>query len=152
MSASRQELATASAGGWQALQAMDQRRFSGLKRTMKKGTKINRMIILLAVSLLQMSIAALLLNNFTMEGWSVTHAEDSEGYLLGVRYFSGEDIPPVFSFPLKIPAVQPGAPFSSSSSRPGYACAYTFLVVNMLLWLLSVYLCYRCRKPFSTKD
>jgi len=111
---------------------------------MRKGTKINRMIILLAVSLLQMSIAALLLNNLTMEGWSVTHAEDSEGYLLGVRFFLGEDIPPASLSLLKYRLFSPVLPFLAALLARFMPVAYTFLVVNMLLWLLSVYLCYRC--------
>ena len=102
------------------------------------------MIILLAVSLLQMSIAALLLNNLTMEGWSVTHAEDSEGYLLGVRFFLGEDIPPASLSLLKYRLFSPVLPFLAALLARFMPVAYTFLVVNMLLWLLSVYLCYRC--------
>jgi 4-amino-4-deoxy-L-arabinose transferase-like glycosyltransferase len=111
---------------------------------MRKGTKTNRMIILCAVSLLQMSIAALLLNNFTMEGWSVTHAEDSEGYLLGVRFFLGEDIPPASLPLLKYRLFSPVLPFVAALLARFIPVAYTFLIVNMLLWLLSGYLCYRC--------
>jgi 4-amino-4-deoxy-L-arabinose transferase-like glycosyltransferase len=111
---------------------------------MKTGTKINRMTILLAVSLVQMSIAALLLNNLTMDGWSVIHAEDSEGYLLGVRFFLGEDIPPASLPLLKYRLLSPVLPFVAALLARFMPVAYTFLVVNMLLWLLSVYLCYRC--------
>jgi len=117
---------------------------SGLKRTMKKGTTINRMMILLAVSLLQMFIAALLLNNLTMDGWSVIHEEASEGYLLGVRFFLGEDIPPASLPLLKYRLFSPALPFVVALLARFMPATDTFLAVNMLLWLLSVYLCYRC--------
>jgi len=37
--------------------------------------KSNRITILLLVSLLQMGVSALLLNNLSMDGWSVIYAE-----------------------------------------------------------------------------
>ena len=67
-----------------------------------------------------MSIAVLLLNNLSMEGWSVIQAEDSEGYLLAARFFSGEDIPPD-SLPLSNTGCLARCPFYSSSSRPADA-------------------------------
>ncbi|MCK5257362.1 MAG: hypothetical protein KAQ81_15130, partial [Deltaproteobacteria bacterium] len=54
--------------------------------------KINRMIILILVSIFQMVVSALMLNNLSMENWSAIYAEDSEGYLLVARYFLGEEI------------------------------------------------------------
>ena len=102
------------------------------------------MTILLVVSLLEMAIAALLLNNFTMEGWSVIHAEDSEGYLLGIRFFSGEDIPSASLPLLKYRLFSPVLPFVAALLARFIPALYAFLVVNLCLWLLSVYLCYRC--------
>ena len=89
------------------------------------------MTILLAVSLLEMAIAALLLNNLTMEGWSVIHAEDSEGYLLGVRYFSGEDIPPASLPLLKYRLFSPVLPFVAALLARFIPATYTFLFVNL---------------------
>jgi len=109
------------------------------------------MIILLAVSLVQMSIAAFLLNNLTMEGWSVTSAEDSEGYLLGVRFFLGEDIPPASLSLLKYRLFSPVLPFLAALLARFMPVAYTFLVINILLWLLSVYLCYRCAETLLSE-
>lgn len=110
---------------------------------MREVVRTNNTVILLLVSLLQMSIAALLLNNLTMEGWSVIHAEDSEGYLLGVRFFLGEDIPSTSLPLLKYRLFSPVLPFVTALLARVIPVAYTFLVVNILLWLLSVYLCYR---------
>lgn len=113
---------------------------------MKEAARTKRIIILLAVSLLQMSIAALLLNNLTMEGWSVMYAEDSEGYLLGARFFSGEDIPPASLALLKYRLFSPVLPFAAALLGRIMPVAYAFLAVNVLLWLLATCLCYRFAK------
>jgi 4-amino-4-deoxy-L-arabinose transferase-like glycosyltransferase len=110
---------------------------------MREATRANRTVALLLVSLLQMFIAGLLLNNLSMEGWSVIQAEDSEGYLLVARCFLGEDIQsdslPLFKYRLLSPLV----PFAAALLARMIPLEYAFLLINCLLWLLSVYLFYR---------
>ena len=76
---------------------------------MEGSMKINRMTILILVSISQMVVSALMLNNLSMENWSAIYAEDSEGYLLVARYFLGEEIssssPPLLKYRLFSPVV-----------------------------------------------
>ena len=110
---------------------------------MREAIRTNRTLVLLFVSLLQMFIAGLLLNNLSMEGWSVIQAEDSEGYLLVARYFLGEDIQPD-SLPLfKYRLFSPLVPFAASLLARMIPLEYTFLLINGLLWLFSVHLFHR---------
>ena len=110
---------------------------------MREAIKTNRTVALLLVSLLQMFIAAILLNNLSMEGWSVIQAEDSEGYLLVARYFLGEDIQSDSLPLLKYRLFGPLVPFAAALFARMIPLEYAFLLINCLLWLLSVHLFYR---------
>lgn len=110
---------------------------------MREAIKTNRTVVLLFVSLLQIFIAGLLLNNLSMEGWSVIQAEDSEGYLLVARFFLGEDIQSDSLPLLKYRLFSPLVPFTAALLARIIPLEYTFLLINCLLWLLSVYLFYR---------
>jgi len=110
---------------------------------MREAIKTNRTVVLLFVSLLQIFIAGLLLNNLSMEGWSVIQAEDSEGYLLVARYFLGEDIHSDSLPLLKYRLFSPLVPFTAALLARMIPLEYSFLLINGLLWLLSVYLFYR---------
>jgi 4-amino-4-deoxy-L-arabinose transferase-like glycosyltransferase len=110
---------------------------------MREAIRTNRILVLLFVSLLQMFIASLLLNNLSMEGWSVIQAEDSEGYLLAARYFLGEDIQSDLLPLLKYRLFSPLVPFAASLLARMIPLEYAFLLINCLLWLFSVHLFYR---------
>ena len=110
---------------------------------MRDTIKTNRTVALLLVSLLQMFIATLLLNNLSMEGWSVIQAEDSEGYLLVARYFLGEDIQPDSLPLLRYRLFSPLVPFAAALLARMIPLEYAFLLINCLLWLISVHLFYR---------
>jgi hypothetical protein len=110
---------------------------------MRAAIRSNRTVVLLLASLLQMFIAGLLLNNLSMEGWSVIQAEDSEGYLLVARYFLGEDIQSDSLPLLKYRLFSPLVPFAAALLARLIPLEYAFLLINCLLWLLSVHLFYR---------
>ena len=111
-----------------------------------KNQKNKRVIILILVSLLQMAVSTLLLNNLSMENWSVIYAEDSQGYLLVARYFLGEEIP-YSSLPLlKYRLFSPVVPFIASLVARIFPLKYTFLFLNFCFWFVSVYLFYRFSK------
>ena len=118
---------------------------------MREALRTNRTVILFFVSLIQMFIAVLLLNNLSMEGWSVIQAEDSEGYLLAARFFLGEDTP-ADSLPLlKYRLFSPLVPFAAALLARLMPLKYTFLLLNCLLWLVSVHLFYRFSKRLLTE-
>ena len=117
----------------------------------REAIRTNRTVILFFVSLIQMSIAVLFLNNLSMEGWSVIQAEDSEGYLLAARFFLGEDTP-ADSLPLlKYRLFSPLVPFTAALLARLMPLEYTFLLLNCLLWLVSVHLFYRFSKRLLTE-
>ena len=101
---------------------------------MRAAIRSNRTVVLLAVSLLQMLIAGLLLNNLSMEGWSVIKAEDTEGYILVARYFLGEDIQPDSLPLLKYRLFSPLVPFAAALLARLIPLEYAFLLINCLLW------------------
>jgi len=111
-----------------------------------KNQKNKQIIILILVSLLQMSLSAILLNNLSMENWSVIYAEDSQGYLLVARYFLGEELPSSSLPLLKYRLFSPVVPFIASFLARIFSLRYTFLFLNLLFWLISVYLIYRFSK------
>ena len=118
---------------------------------MREALRTNRTVILFFVSLIQVFIAVLLLNNLSMEGWSVIRAEDSEGYLLAARFFLGEDAP-ADSLPLlKYRLFSPLVPFTAALLSRLMPLEYTFLLFNCLLWLVSVHLFYRFSKRLLTE-
>jgi 4-amino-4-deoxy-L-arabinose transferase-like glycosyltransferase len=110
---------------------------------MKEALGINRTAILLATAAMQMCIAALLLNYLSMENWSAVFAEDSEGYILAARFFSGMDTP-VASLPLlKYRLFSPLIPFLASLIGRLFPLEYSFLLLNCFFWMMSAYLVYR---------
>ena len=114
--------------------------------------RIDRIIILVLVSLLQMGVSALLLNHLSMENWSVIYAEDSEGYLLLARSFLGEEIP-TSSLPLlKYRLFSPAMPFIAALLARFIPLVYTFLFLNICFWLLSVYLFYQFSKSLLNEQ
>jgi len=113
---------------------------------MRERQRIKRIIILILVSLFQMAVSTLLLNNLSMENWSVIYAEDSQGYLLAARSFLGEEIPPSSLPLLKYRLFSPVVPFMASLVARFLPLAYVFLFLNFCFWLFSVYLFYRFSK------
>ena len=113
---------------------------------MEGSMKINRMIILILVSIFQMVVSALMLNNLSMENWSAIYAEDSEGYLLVARYFLGEEISSSALPLLKYRLLSPVEPFMASLLARFIPLEYAFLVLNICFWLLSVHLFYQFSK------
>ena len=114
--------------------------------------KINRMTILILVSISQMVVSALMLNNLSMENWSAIYAEDSEGYLLVARYFLGEEIssssPPLLKYRLFSPVV----PFIASFLARFLPLEDAFLFLNCCFWLFSVCLFYQFSKSLLREE
>jgi hypothetical protein len=110
--------------------------------------KSNRITILLLVSLLQMGVSVLLLNNLSMEGWSAVYAEDSKGYLLVARFFLGEEILPDSLPLLKYRLFSPVVPFLASLLARilpldyPYFCFTSFREASLVNnWLTIVHFC-----------
>jgi hypothetical protein len=104
---------------------------------------MNRTGILLVLSLAQMLVSSLLLTYLSMENWSAVFAEDSEGYILVARFFSGNDIPAPLLPLLKYRLFSPLVPFLAALLGRIIPLEYAFLVLNFFFWLSSVYLVYR---------
>jgi len=113
--------------------------------------KNNRVVILLLVFLFQVCISALLLNNLSMENWSVIYAEDSEGYLSVARYFAGDEITPASVPLLKYRLFSPVVPLMASLLARFLPLEYAFLVLNSCLWLVSIFLFYRFSETLLNK-
>jgi 4-amino-4-deoxy-L-arabinose transferase-like glycosyltransferase len=110
---------------------------------MREPLGINRTTILLAVSVMQICIASLLLNSLRMENWSAVLAEDSEGYILAARFFSGMDTPAESLPLLKYRLFSPLIPCVASLVGRMMPLEYAFLLLNCFFWMASVYLVYR---------
>lgn len=119
---------------------------------MGEGKKINRMIVLILISLLQMGVSAILLHYLSMENWSPIYAEDSEGYLLVTRYFLGEEISSSSLPLLKYRLFSPVVPFIASLLAQFLPLEYTFLFLNICFWLLSVCLFYQFSKSLLNEQ
>ena len=119
---------------------------------MGEGKKINRMIVLILVSLLQMGVSAILLHYLSMENWSPIYAEDSEGYLLVTRHFLREEILSSSLPLLKYRLFSPVMPFIASLLARFIPLEYTFLVLNICFWLLSVHLFYQFSKSLLSEQ
>ena len=119
---------------------------------MGEGKKINRMIVLVLISLLQMGVSAILLHFLSMENWSPIYAEDSEGYLLATRHFLGVEILPSSLPLLKYRLFSPVVPFIASLLAQFIPLEYTFLVLNICFWLLSVCLFYQFSKNLLSEQ
>jgi len=110
---------------------------------MRERPGMNRTSILLAIAMVQIVISSLLLNYLRMGNWSAVFAEDSEGYILAARFFSGNEIPAASLPLLKYRLFSPLLPFLASLLGRIIPLEYAFLLLNCLLWLCSVYLIYR---------
>jgi hypothetical protein len=110
---------------------------------MREPLGIHRTAILLAISGIQICIAALLLNALRMENWSAVLAEDSEGYILAARFFSGMDTPAESLPLLKYRLFSPLIPFLASLIGRLIPLEYAFLLLNGFFWIASGYLIYR---------
>ncbi len=110
---------------------------------MREPLGTNRTAILLAISGIQMCIAALLLNSLRMENWSAVFAEDSEGYILAARFFSGMDTPAESLPLLKYRLFSPLIPCLASCIGRLMPLQYAFLLLNCFFWMASVFLVYR---------
>ena len=97
-------------------------------------------VFLLSLSIIEMAIASLLLENFSGMGWSATFAEDSEGYLLVTRYFSGEHITATSHALLRYRLFSPLIPFLVSCLGKVLPLASAFLLINSLLWIGATFL------------
>ena len=114
--------------------------------------KINRMIILILVSIFQMVVSALMLNNLSMENWSAIYAEDSEGYLLVAHCFLGEEISSSSLPLLKYRLLSPVVPFIASFLARFLPLEGAFLFLNCCFWLLSVCLFYQFSKSLLREE
>ena len=110
---------------------------------MKEPLGIHRTAILLAISAVQMCIAAMLLNHLRMENWSAVLAEDSDGYILAARFFSGMDAPAESLALLKYRLFSPLIPCLASLIGRLIPLKYAFLSLNCFFWMMSAYLIYR---------
>lgn len=118
-----------------------------------EGSKtINRVIILILVSVLQMAVSAVMLNNLSMENWSAVYAEDSGGYLLVARYFLGEEILPNSLPLLKYRLFSPVVPFIASLLARLLPLEIAFLFLNGCFWLFSVFLFYQFSKSLLREE
>ena len=104
---------------------------------------MKRTAILLAISVVQIFISLLLLNYLSMENWSAVFAEDSEGYILAARFFSGTDVPAESLPLLKYRLFSPLIPFLASLFGRIVPLEYAFLLLNCFFWISTVYLVYR---------
>jgi 4-amino-4-deoxy-L-arabinose transferase-like glycosyltransferase len=110
---------------------------------MKDQSETNRLFFLLAISVVQILISSLLLNYLSMENWSAVFAEDSEGYILAARFFSGLDAPPESLQLLKYRLFSPLIPLLASLIGRIVPLEYAFFILNCFLWIAAVYLVYR---------
>ena len=104
---------------------------------------LNRTGVLLVLSVAQMLVSALLLTYLSMENWSPVLAEDSEGYILVARFFSGHDAPAPSLPLLRYRLFSPLVPFLAALAGRMIPLEYAFLALNCLFWLSSVYFVYR---------
>jgi len=109
-------------------------------------------MILILVSISQMVVSALMLNNLSMENWSAIYAEDSEGYLLVARYFLGEQISSSSLPLLKYRLFSPVVPFVASLLARFLPLGYAFLFLNCCFWLFSVCLFYQFSKSLLREE
>jgi hypothetical protein len=110
---------------------------------MKDQSETNRLFFLLAISVVQILISSLLLNYLSMENWSTVFAEDSEGYILAARFFSGLDAPPESLQLLKYRLFSPLIPLLASLIGRIVPLEYAFFILNCFFWIATVYLVYR---------
>ncbi|MCX5887155.1 MAG: hypothetical protein NT096_14800 [Proteobacteria bacterium] len=99
-------------------------------------------VFLFSLCIVEMAIASILLEKFSGMGWSATFAEDSEGYILVTRYFSGEHIPAALTPLLHYRLFSPLIPFVASFLTKILPLSSSFFLINSLLWIVTAYLFY----------
>ena len=104
-------------------------------------------IALIALTILQISLAAVYLNTLSrIDNWSAVYAEDSKGYLLVADYYLGrelsaEDIPL-----MKYRLFSPVIPFATSILGKLTGVPAAFLCINFILWNLTALVFYELLK------
>ncbi len=104
-------------------------------------------IALIALTILQISLAAVYLNTLSrIDNWSAVYAEDSKGYLLVADYYLGrelsaEDIPL-----MKYRLFSPVIPFAASILGKFTGVPAAFLCINFILWNLTALVFYELLK------
>ena len=114
--------------------------------------KINRMTILILVSIFQIVVSVIMLNNLSMENWSAIYAEDSKGYLLVARYFLGEEISSSALPLLRYRLFSPVVPFMASLLARFLPLECAFLLLNCFFWLITVCLFYQFSKSLIREE
>ena len=101
-------------------------------------TTHRRRLLLVAVTLVQMALAAVYLETLTSRpDWSAVHAEDSRGYLRVARYLGGEPVPADEEQALRYRLFNPVVPALAALLRPLVGLEAAFLLVNGVLWILA---------------
>lgn len=112
-------------------------------KAMKDRQGINYTSTLLLLSLAEMLVSSLLLTYLNMGNWSAVLAEDSEGYILVARFFSGHNAPAPSLPLLRYRLFSPLVPCLASLLARIMPLEHAFLMLNCFFWLSSVYLVYR---------
>lgn len=100
------------------------------------------LFFLFSFSLVEMTLSSLLLEYFKGMGWNATFAEDSEGYLLVARYFSGESIADDCQPMLRYRLFSPLIPFITSLAGKVLNIFSAFFLINSSLWIGATLLFY----------
>jgi 4-amino-4-deoxy-L-arabinose transferase-like glycosyltransferase len=99
-------------------------------------------VSLFSLCILEMAVSSLLLENFSRMGWSATFAEDSDGYLLVARYFSGERIAYASQALLRYRLFSPFIPFVVSLLGKMFPLTSAFFLLNSFLWIGATFFFY----------
>ena len=108
-------------------------------------------VFLFSLCIVEMAIASILLEKFSGMGWSATFAEDSEGYLLVTRYFSGEQIPDTVAL-FRYRLFSPVIPYVVSCVGKVLPVPSAFFLVNSLLWIGAAFLFYFFSRELLQSD
>jgi 4-amino-4-deoxy-L-arabinose transferase-like glycosyltransferase len=108
-------------------------------------------VFLISLSIIEMAVSSLLLEKFSGMGWSATFAEDSEGYLLVTRYFSGEQIPDTVAL-FRYRLFSPLIPYVVSYVGKVLPVSSAFFLVNSLLWIGAAFLFYLFSRELLQSD
>lgn len=108
-------------------------------------------VFLFSLCIVEMAIASILLEKFSGMGWSATFAEDSEGYLLVTRYFSGEHIPDTIAL-FRYRLFSPVIPYVVSYVGKVLPIPSAFFLVNSLLWIGATFLFYLFSRELLQSD
>jgi len=108
-------------------------------------------VFLFSLCIVEMAIASILLEKFSGMGWSATFAEDSEGYLLVTRYFSGEQISDTVAL-FRYRLFSPLIPYVVSYVGKVLPVSSAFFLVNSLLWIGAAFLFYLFSQELLQSD